>query len=70
MSALIEAGSVETFPDESLDYASRIWQAGGQGELHVWPGGCHGVDGMVPEAPMSHEARAARVHRLRRVLAV
>jgi acetyl esterase/lipase len=69
-SAFIEAGSVETFRDESVDYASRIWQAGGQAELHVWPGGCHGFDGVVPEAPMSREARAARVNWLRRVLAV
>jgi acetyl esterase/lipase len=68
-SAFIEAGSVETFRDESVDYASRMWQAGGQAELHIWPGGCHGFDEVIPEAPLSREARAARVNWLRRVLA-
>jgi acetyl esterase/lipase len=67
--AFVEAGSVETFRDESVDYASRIWQAGGQAELHIWPGGCHNFDGTVPEATLSREARAARVNWLRRVLA-
>jgi acetyl esterase/lipase len=66
--AFIEAGAVETFRDESVDYASRIWQAGGQAELHIWPGGCHGFDEVVPEAPLAREARAARLNWLRRVL--
>ncbi len=67
--AFVDAGSVETFRDEAVDYASRIWQAGGQAELHVWPGGCHGFDDIVPHAPISREARAARIHWLRRLLA-
>ena len=66
--AFVDAGSVETFRDESVDYASRIWQAGGQAELHIWPGGCHNFDGAAPEATLSREARAARVNWLRRVL--
>jgi acetyl esterase/lipase len=67
--AFIEAGSVEVFRDEAVDYASRIWQAGGQAELHIWPGGCHGFDEIVPDAPLSRDARAARLNWLRRVLA-
>jgi acetyl esterase/lipase len=67
--AFVEAGSVETFRDESVDYASRIWQAGGQAELHIWPGGCHGFDEVIPAASLSQEARAARLNWLRRVLA-
>ncbi|MEW2503015.1 alpha/beta hydrolase [Amycolatopsis sp. NPDC047767] len=67
--AFIEVGSVETFRDEAVAYASRLWQSGGQAELHVWPGGCHGFDEVVPHAPMSREARASRVNWLRRVLA-
>lgn len=66
--AFIDAGSVETFRDESVDYASRIWQAGGQAELHIWPGGCHNFDGTAPQATLSRQARAARVNWLRRVL--
>jgi acetyl esterase/lipase len=51
-----------------VDYAVRIWRAGGAAELHVWPGGCHGFDMLVPQAQLSLEARAARVGWLRRVL--
>ncbi|MEU4427742.1 alpha/beta hydrolase [Actinoplanes sp. NPDC024001] len=66
--AFIDVGSAETFRDEDVTYASRIWQAGGQAELHVWPGGFHGFDMMVPQAAVSQEARAARVRWLRRLL--
>lgn len=34
----IDVGSAETFRDENVDYAHRIWRAGGDAELHVWPG--------------------------------
>ncbi|MEV4706645.1 alpha/beta hydrolase [Actinoplanes sp. NPDC049316] len=66
--AFIDVGSAETFRDEDVAYASRIWQAGGVAELHVWPGGFHGFDGMVPQAALSQEAKAARVRWLRRLL--
>ena len=33
--AFIDVGSAETFRDEEVSYASRIWQAGGIAELHV-----------------------------------
>ncbi|WP_250038212.1 alpha/beta hydrolase [Paractinoplanes maris] len=66
--AFIDVGSAETFRDEDVAYASRIWQAGGQAELHVWPGGFHGFDLMVPQAAISVEARAARVRWLKRLL--
>jgi acetyl esterase/lipase len=66
--AFIDVGSAETFRDEDVLYASRIWQAGGQAELHVWPGGFHGFDGLAPQAAISHEARAARVRWLHRLL--
>ncbi|WP_328470728.1 alpha/beta hydrolase [Actinoplanes sp. NBC_00393] len=66
--AFIDVGSAETFRDEDVTYASRIWQAGGQAELHVWPGGFHGFDMMAPQAAISQEARAARVRWLRRLL--
>ena len=48
--AFIDVGSAETFRDEDVTYASRIWLAGGVAELHVWPGGFHGFAGMVPQA--------------------
>jgi acetyl esterase/lipase len=66
--AFIDVGSAETFRDEDVAYATRIWQAGGQAELHVWPGGFHGFDQFVPQAALSQDAQAARLRWLRRVL--
>jgi acetyl esterase/lipase len=66
--AFIDVGSAETFRDEDVTYASRIWQAGGRAELHVWPGGFHGFDGMAPAAVLSRDARQARVRWLDRLL--
>lgn len=66
--AFIDVGSAETFRDEAVDYASRIWRAGGSAQLHVWPGGFHGFDGFAPLAAISRSARAQRVPWLRRIL--
>ena len=66
--AFIDVGSAETFRDEDVPYATRIWQAGGSAELHVWPGGFHGFDGLVPQAALSVDARGACLRWLRRLL--
>lgn len=66
--AFIDVGSAETFRDEDVAYASRIWQAGGRAELHVWPGGFHGFDMMAPTAVISQDARQARFRWLNRLL--
>ena len=65
--AFIDVGSAETFRDEDVAYATRIWQAGGRAELHVWPGGFHGFDGLAPAAQLSRDAREARVRWLNRL---
>ncbi|MFF7531815.1 alpha/beta hydrolase [Streptomyces bobili] len=67
--AFLDVGSAETFRDEVVAYASRIWQAGGVAELHVWPGGFHGFDGFAPQAAVSRAARTAQLEWLRRLLA-
>ncbi|MFJ4647020.1 alpha/beta hydrolase [Streptomyces bobili] len=67
--AFLDVGSAETFRDEVVAYASRIWQAGGVAELHVWPGGFHGFDGFAPQATVSRAARTAQLEWLRRLLA-
>ncbi|MER6466067.1 alpha/beta hydrolase [Streptomyces sp. NPDC001228] len=67
--AFLDVGSAETFRDETVAYASRIWQAGGVAELHVWPGGFHGFDGFAPQAALSRSAREAHLDWLRRLLA-
>ena len=66
--AFIEVGAAETFRDEAVDYALRIWATGGQAELHVWAGGYHGFSGFSPDAEVSRAAVAARESWLRRVL--
>jgi acetyl esterase/lipase len=67
--AFVDVGSAETFRDEDVAYATRIWQAGGDAELHVWPGGFHGFSGAVPDAAISRAATAAQLTWLRRLLA-
>ncbi|WP_405715260.1 alpha/beta hydrolase [Streptomyces xanthophaeus] len=69
--AYVDVGSAETFRDEDVAYADAIWRAGGQAELHVWPGAFHGFDSLAPDAALSRDARDARDARtrwLRRVL--
>ncbi|GAP82717.2 putative esterase [Rosellinia necatrix] len=63
----IDCASAEPFRDEIVIFATRLWQAGVCAELHVWPGGPHGYDRIAPEAPMSKQAREARLSWLRRV---
>ncbi|MGC4982292.1 alpha/beta hydrolase [Streptomyces sp. DT193] len=64
----IDVGSAEVFRDEDTDYATRIWAAGGQAELHVWAGGFHGFDALYPQAHISATARRTRTDWLTRLL--
>ncbi|MFD7899910.1 alpha/beta hydrolase [Streptomyces sp. NPDC059743] len=64
----IDAGTAEVFRDEDIDYATRIWAAGGQAELHIWAGGFHGFDALYPQAAVSTGARRTRNDWLTRVL--
>lgn len=64
----VDTGSAEVFRDEDTDYATRIWAAGGQAELHVWAGGFHGFDALYPQARISATARRTRTDWLARLL--
>ncbi|UPZ26835.1 alpha/beta hydrolase [Streptomyces sp. LRE541] len=66
--AYIDTGSAEVFRDEDTEYATRIWAAGGQAELHVWAGGFHGFDALYPQAHISVTARRTRTDWLARNL--
>ncbi|MEV7010704.1 alpha/beta hydrolase [Streptosporangium sp. NPDC051022] len=66
--AYIDAGTAEVFRDEDVAFATRIWAAGGQAELHIWAGGCHGFDALYPGARISVAARRTRNDWLARVL--
>jgi acetyl esterase/lipase len=65
--AFIDSGSAEVFRDEAVDYASRIWAAGGQAELHVYAGGFHGF-GMAAHTGVARAEQAAMESWLGRML--
>jgi acetyl esterase/lipase len=66
--AFIDCGSAEVFRDEDVAYASALWQAGVQVELHVWAGGFHCFDLAVPGAAISGGTIAARDNWIERIL--
>jgi len=67
--AFIDCGSAEVFRDEDVAYATSLWQAGVQAELHVWPGGFHGFDMLAPHAELARAMTAARNAWVARLLA-
>jgi acetyl esterase/lipase len=58
--AYIDCGSAELFRDEDIAYATTLWCAGVQVELHVWPGGFHGFDMVAPRTALAQAATATR----------
>lgn len=65
--AYLDVGSAEIFRDEAVDYAQRLWAAGGDAELHVWSGGFHAFDIFAPHTVLAQgmlRARAAWVEKL------
>ena len=66
--AFIDVASAETFRDEAIDYAQRIWQAGSIVELHVWSGAFHASTFLEPEATLSKHALEAITNWYRRLL--
>ena len=64
----IAVGQLDPMRDECIAYASRLMQARVPTELHVWPGAYHGFE-LVASAPISQDAKDARVKAWRRALA-
>ena len=64
----LDCGSVETFRDETIDYAQRLSQAMVSVDLHIWGGGFHGFDLMALDARVATAARATRREFLVRAL--
>lgn len=64
----IDCGSAEVFRAEDVAYATSIWSAGGQAELHVWAGDFHGFDVFAPDSRVSSQAVATRNNWIARVL--
>ncbi|KAE8332643.1 putative lipase/esterase [Aspergillus sergii] len=68
--AFIDVGSTETFRDEDIQFAQRLWQHGVQCELHVWPGGFHAFEILFPTAELSVAATKAKMDWMKRLLRV
>ncbi|KAH8805192.1 esterase LipW [Xylogone sp. PMI_703] len=67
--AYLDAGSAEVLRDETVAYASKLWEKGVQAELHIWAGGIHGFDIFFPSAEVAQDARRAQVSWFKRVWA-
>ncbi|WP_375401112.1 alpha/beta hydrolase [uncultured Amnibacterium sp.] len=52
------AAAGEVFRDEAVDYASRVWAAGGSLDLHVYSGAMHSYKQLAPDSPVSRAAAA------------
>ncbi|WET80938.1 alpha/beta hydrolase fold domain-containing protein [Amycolatopsis sp. QT-25] len=65
----IDVAAVEVFRDEAVAYASAIWAAGGEAELHVWGGAFDGFYDLAPETAVARSCVAARESWLERLLA-
>ncbi|WP_371846850.1 alpha/beta hydrolase [Massilia niastensis] len=61
-------GGLDLVRDEIVAYGARLIEAGVTTELHVWPGGFHGFELFVPDAPISQAARAGYLNALERAL--
>ena len=51
--AFIDVGAADIFRDESIAYATALWEAGGDAELHIWSGGFHAFDIFAPHTAVS-----------------
>lgn len=58
----ITVGDLDLFAQEDIDYSRRLIAAGVPTELHVYSGGCHAFDMLVPTADISKRF-TADVHR-------
>jgi acetyl esterase/lipase len=56
--AYVTVGALDGFLDEDVDYAMRMTHASVPVELHVYPGGPHGFDGLLPGTALARRARA------------
>ncbi len=68
-SAYIDVGSAEIFRDEAVAYASALWNAGSEAELHVWPGGFHAFDIFAAHTHLAQGMISTRMAWIEKLLA-
>ncbi|MDP4095236.1 alpha/beta hydrolase [Paenibacillus sp. P96] len=61
-------GQLDPFRDETIEYVTRLAQAGVNVEFHLYPGCFHGFDVMVPTAEVSERARNGYINALAEAL--
>jgi len=61
-------GQLDPFRDETLEYVTRLAQAGVDVEFHLYPGGYHAFEVAAPDAEISIRARIEYVQALKRAL--
>jgi len=66
--AYITVGDIDLFAQEDIEYTQRLMEAGVPTELHVYPGGCHAFDMLVPGADISKRFIADIYRALKRAL--
>jgi acetyl esterase/lipase len=66
--AWIGVGTLDVFRDEDIAYASRLLAAGIPTELHVYPGGVHGFETIVPTAGIAQACQRDITAGLQRAL--
>lgn len=65
---LIYVGSADPFRSEDVAFAEAIWRDGGDCELHVMPGGCHGYEVLASGSAIADTTVAARAAWFARIL--
>ena len=66
--AYIAVGDIDLFAEEDVEYARRLINAGVPTELHVYPGGPHAFDMLVPDTDISRRFSSDIQRALKRVL--
>lgn len=61
-------GSLDPFRDETINYVRALADAGVPVEFHLYPGGYHEFEAMVPDAEMSKEAVKQSIEALKKGL--
>lgn len=61
-------GQLDPFRDETIEYVTRLAQAGVDVEFHLYPGGYHAFEVAVPDAEISKRARNEYIGALSRAL--
>ncbi|CAM3538161.1 alpha/beta hydrolase [Marinicrinis lubricantis] len=59
-------GQMDLFRDETIEYVARLAQAGVDVEFHLYPGGYHAFEHVVPEAEISQRVKKGYMEALKR----